>query len=584
VRFFRRAFRLFSPARLWVVHHPEYALSITAVPMDPERADRLLAFLREEAIVPHYAVAAPRPVSLEAIYRVHVRDYVASLDRVDVVSQAIGVAVTDAERQRALDQQRLVAGGTIRAARIALRTRQPAVNLGGGLHHATPTQGMGFCLINDIAIAIRHLRHYGFAGRVLVVDLDLHDGNGTRAVFADDPLVHTFSIHNTDWEPRDAVASTSVALGTGVGDTQLLEALREALPPVIAAHRPEFVVYVAGTDIAEDDRLGDWRVTPAGVFARDRFVVDEVRRQTGRVPLLIVLAGGYGGRAWRYSAPLLSWLGTGAAIEPPDDLDVVVRRFRQSDRRVVDPDNWGLTEKDLFALVPGAEPSSRVLGTLSRYAIEVSLEDVGIIEEVRRRGFRNPVVDIGFGSGLGETMRLFGDAERTELLMELRLSRNKRIVPGMEVLYVEWLLLQNPREQFSAVRQRLPGQEHPGLGLLRQVVAWLIVLVERLGLDGLVSAPAQYHMAVLGRHHLRFLDPAEQARFDALHDVLRGMPLPEAEQQLAEGKVIDAATGSPVAWEPAVEVFPASDRMKRLVAETAKAPLPPARPAYRLVP
>jgi acetoin utilization deacetylase AcuC-like enzyme len=565
------------------VHHPEYGFGISTVPMDPERADRILAFLREEALVPRYAVARPRPVSLEAIYRVHAHDYVAALDRVDVVSQAVGVPLSDAERQRALDQQRLVTGGTIRAARIALRTRQPAVNLGGGLHHATPTQGMGFCLINDIAIAIRHLRHYGFAGRVLVVDLDLHDGNGTRAVFADDPLVHTFSIHNSDWEPVGGVASTAVALGTAVGDEQLLDTLRETLPPVIAAHRPEFVVFVAGTDVAEDDRLGDWRMTPSGVLARDRFVVEEVRRQVGRVPLLVVLAGGYGRRAWRYSARFLAWLSSGTASEPPDDFELVLRRFRQTELHVADPDDWGLTEQDLFALVPGAEPSPRVLGAFSRYAIEVSLEDVGLIEEVRRRGFRNPVVDVGFGSGLGETIRLFGDAERTELLMELRVSRSKRVLAGMEVLYIEWLLLQNPRLPFSTVQQRLPGQEHPGLGLLRQVMAWLIVLVEHLGLDGLASAPAQYHMAVLGRRHLRFLEPEADARFAALFDVLGGMPLPDAERALAEGRVVDVATGSPVTWQPAVEVFTVSERMKQAVARIAAAP-PPIPPRYRLVP
>jgi acetoin utilization deacetylase AcuC-like enzyme len=581
VHLLRRTLRLLRPAKLWVVHDPEYALTIPHIPMDPERADRVLAFLREEGLVPRYAVARPRPVSLEAIYRVHVHDYVASLDRVDVVSLAMGVPLSDAERQRALDQQRLVTGGTIRAARMALRTRQPVVNLSGGLHHATPSQGGGFCLINDIAIAIRHLRHYGFAGRVLVVDLDLHDGNGTRAVFADDPLVHTFSIHNADWEPRGGVASTAVALGSGVGDAQLLDALREALPPVIAEHRPEFVVYVAGTDVAEDDRLGDWKLTAQGILARDRFVIEELRRRAGRVPLVVVLAGGYGREAWRYSARFLSWLTCGTAIEPPDDLEVVLRRFRRSDRHVVDPDDWGLTEKDLFARVPGAAPSTRVLGVYSKYAIEVSLQDVGLFEEVRRRGYRNPVVDIGFGSGLGETIRLFGDAERTALLMELRVGRNKRVVPGLEVLYIEWLLLQNPRAEFSPLQQRLPGQEHPGLGLLRHVVAWLVVLCERLKLDGLVSAPARYHMAVLGRRHLRFLDPGAQARFEALYDVLAGMPLPAAERALAEGKVIDAATGTPIAWEPAVQVFPVSERMKRVVAQSAKG-APSQRPRYRL--
>jgi acetoin utilization deacetylase AcuC-like enzyme len=582
VHFLRRTLRLLRPAKIWVVHHPEYALTIPSIPMDPERADRILAFLREEGLVPRYAMARPRPVSLEAIYRVHTHEYVASLDRVDVVSQAVGVPLSDAERQRAVDQQRLVTGGTIRAARLALWTRRPAVNLAGGLHHATPGQGMGFCLINDIAIAIRHLRRYGLAGRVLVVDLDLHDGNGTRAVFAEDPTVHTFSIHNADWEPRGGVASTAVALGTGIGDVELLDALRETLPPVIAAHRPEFVVYVAGTDIAEDDRLGDWKVTPQGMLARDRFVIESLRRQARRVPVLIVLAGGYGRGAWRYTARFLAWLGSGTAIEPPDDLELVLRRFRRSDLHIADLDDWGLTDQDLFAFVPGAAPSTRVLGAFSRHAIEVSLEDVGLIEEVRNRGFPNPVVDVGFGSGLGETIRLFGDAERTELLMELRVSRNKRVVPGMEVLYIEWLLLQNPRVPFSTAQQRLPGQEHPGLGLLRYVVAWLVVVCERLGLDGLVSAPAQYFMAVLGRRHLRFLDADAQARFEALYAVLGGMPLPDAERALAQGRVVDAATGTAATWQPAVEVFPVTERMQRAVEESAKEAAPMA-PSYRLV-
>lgn len=581
MRFLWRALRRFRPNRIWLVHEPGYTQTLPRIPLDPERGARIAAFLREERLVALGAVARPRPVSMRQILRVHEPGYVASLDRTDVVSQAVGVPITDVERQRVLDQQRLVTGGTIRAVELALRTRLPAVNLGGGLHHATPDQGMGFCLINDVAIAVTQARDRGFRGRVLVVDLDLHDGNGTRAAFAADATVHTFSIHNQHWEPQGGVATTAVALGTGVGDDTLLQALRSSLPDVVGAHRPELIIYVAGTDPAEDDRLGDWSVTATGMLARDRFVIDTVRGHDPVIPIVIVLAGGYGRRAWRYSARFLSWLAGGRPLEPPDDLELTMRRYRRTTIPRDESLDWGLTEEDLFAVVPGAGPGTRVLGAFSRHAIEVSLEQVGILDLVRRRGHPDPSVEIAFGSGTGELIRLYGDADRTLLLMELRVSRNRRLVPGMEVLYVEWLLLQDPRRAFSTVEPRLPGQAHPGLGMLREVVAWLILLCERLELDGMASAPSQYYMAVLGRHHLRFLDGDAQARFAALHGLLAGMPLAAAEAALAAGRVVHAKTGETVLWEPGIAVYPVSRRLRTLLRSRGATAT---RPRYELRP
>jgi acetoin utilization deacetylase AcuC-like enzyme len=491
----------------------------------------------------------------------------------------VGVPLTDVERQRVLDQQRLVTGGTIRAVELTRRTRLPAVNLGGGLHHATPGQGMGFCLINDIAIAVAQARDRGFRGRVLVVDLDLHDGNGTRAAFAEDATVHTFSIHNQHWDPQGGVASTALALGPGVRDEELLATLRAALPDVVRTHRPDLVVYVAGTDPAEDDRLGDWRLTAAGMLARDQFVIETVRRNDPVVPIAIVLAGGYGRRTWRYSARFLSWLAGGRPLEPPDDLELTMQRYRRTSLPREETDGWGLSESDLFAVVPGAGPGTRVLGTYSRHSIEVSLEEVGILDLIRGKGYPDPTVEIAFGNVTGELIRIYGDAERTLLLMELRVSRNRRLVPGMEVLYVEWLLLQDPHRTFSVVEPRLPGQKHPGMGMLREVVAWVILLCERLGLDGMASAPSQYYMAVLGRHHLRFLDADLQARFDALTDVLSAMPLPHAEEALAAGRVVDAETGEPVTWDPGVTVYPVSERLQVLLQDRGS---PRRRPRYAL--
>ncbi|MDH3498003.1 MAG: hypothetical protein OER21_14685, partial [Gemmatimonadota bacterium] len=376
-------------------------------------------------------------------------------------------------------------------------------------------------------------------------------------------------IHNHDWEPAGGAATLAIPLGAGVTDRPFLDVLRRELPPVIGAHRPGLVVYVAGTDPAEDDRLGDWKLTVRGLLERDRFVVDSLRKQAAGVPLVIVLAGGYGREAWRYSARFLSWLIGGSVVEPPDDLELILRRYRKTDLLVASSGDWGLTEADLFAIAPGAGPGTRVLGTFSRHAVELSLERVGLLDEVRRRGFANPSVAIDFGSGLGETIRVFGDVEQTELLVELRVNRNKRVIPGMDLLYIEWLRLQNPRVPFSPTYPRLPGQQHPGLGILREVVAWLVVVCERLGLDGMASKPAQYYMAHLGRRHLRFLDPVVQARFEAIHNALARCTLPEAERLLNAGRVVDADTGEPVVWKPALQVFPVSERLKQVVATKA---------------
>jgi acetoin utilization deacetylase AcuC-like enzyme len=577
-----RALRRLRPKRLWFVHHPGYAQTIPRIPLDPKRGERVLTFLRDEGLVGRGSVLTPHPASLRQILRVHTSEYVASLDRVEVVSRAVGVPLTEGERQRAVEQQRLVTGGTVEAVLLALRTGHAVVNLGGGLHHATPTHGMGFCLINDVAIAIVEARDRGFDQPVLVVDLDLHDGNGTRAAFQDDPSVHTFSIHNQHWEPQGGVASTAIALGTGIGDDELLTAARNALPPVLADVRPGLVVYVAGTDVGEDDRLGDWRMTAAGILARDRLVVDLVRRQGPALPLVVVLAGGYGRGAWRYSARFLAWVAGGHVLEPPDELELKLRAYRKTALRVANGDDWGLTEADLFAVVPSAGPPPRVLGLLSRLAVEMSLEEVGILDRVRGLGFPKPALEIAFGGDVGDTITLLDGGDARALLMELRVSRNRRMLPGMELLYVEWLRLQNPRMPFGPTQPRLPGQNHPSLGLLREVVAWIVLLAERLGLDGVASTSSQYYMAVLGRHDLQFVDPAAGARFDAMYGLLRGMPLADAEHMLAEGRVVDVTTGAAVYWEPAVTVFPVSGRLRQRLA-SAQITTPRA-PVLQLVP
>jgi hypothetical protein len=175
------------------------------------------------------------------------------------------------------------------------------------------------------------------------------------------------------------------------------------------------------------------------------------------------------------------------------------------------------------------------------------------------------VVDVAVSAPAGHTVRVFGERARRHLLIELRLGRSRSAVPGCEVAFVEWLLLQNPRARFQPDRPPLPGQQYPGLGMLGLMAGTLVLACEQAGLDGVAHVLSNFHFAVVGRLHMRFLDPAAQARFDALREALAGLSLADAECALAAGRVRDAATGSAVRWEPALAVVPVSERLRARV-------------------
>ena len=197
-----------------------------------------------------------------------------------------------------VERSRRSAGATVAAARVALaegaeRGWGVAANLAGGTHHAYPDHGEGFCVFNDAAVAIRVLQRDGAIRRAIVVDCDVHQGNGTAAIFARDPSAFTFSIHGARNFPfRKERGSLDVELPDGAGDDVFLGALELHLPHVLDEFRPDLAIYLAGADPWRDDRFGRLGMTKEGLAARDRYVLG-LLREAG-IPTAVAMAGGYG--------------------------------------------------------------------------------------------------------------------------------------------------------------------------------------------------------------------------------------------------------------------------------------------------
>jgi len=189
---------------------------------------------------------------------------------------------------------RAMAQGSVLAAQAALE-HGFAANIGGGFHHACPDHGEGFCMLHDVAIAIRRVQADGAARKAVVIDTDVHQGNGTAVVFRNDPSVFTFSIHQENNYPvPKAESDLDVGLRDGATGEEYLRVLERHVPAILDAHRPDLVAYVAGTDPYREDQLGGLDLGLDDILARDRLVFSEAKRRG--VPVFATFAGGYARR------------------------------------------------------------------------------------------------------------------------------------------------------------------------------------------------------------------------------------------------------------------------------------------------
>lgn len=255
-----------------------------------EKYARLRARVEASGVAGAGALRVPEPATDVELLRVHTKGYLervvqGTLSREEL--RRIGFPWSPELVERA----RRSVGGTLAATRAALRDGI-AVNLAGGTHHAYPDAGEGFCVFNDAAVAARAVQAERLAHRIAIVDLDVHQGNGTACIFRDEPTVFTVSVHGAGNFPfRKEVGDLDVALPDGTGDEAYLAAVTTAVDEALAAVRPDLVLYVAGADPFEGDRLGRLAVSEDGIAERDRIVFQRSREAGAAVA--VVMSGGY---------------------------------------------------------------------------------------------------------------------------------------------------------------------------------------------------------------------------------------------------------------------------------------------------
>jgi acetoin utilization deacetylase AcuC-like enzyme len=276
-----------------VVYHERYDLNLGPHVFPSQKFRLIHEMLLREGIATAEDIARPERASDDHLLRVHTADWVRKLKTGTLTASEIMKLEVPYSPELA-EAVWLAAGGTILAARSALRDGF-GCNLSGGFHHAYPGHGEGFCAIHDVAVAIRKLQAEGAIRKAMVIDTDVHHGNGTAAIFRSDATVFTLSIHQENNYPADKPPSSlDLNMDDGVEDAEYLDALLPAVSESLDAFEPELVCYVGGADPFCEDQLGGLSLTTKGLFERDKRVFEEARRRG--IPVATALAGGYARR------------------------------------------------------------------------------------------------------------------------------------------------------------------------------------------------------------------------------------------------------------------------------------------------
>ena len=271
-----------------VVNHKDYEAQLNDDNKFPiKKFGELAKALIKNKIVKNFYV--PEPCSVETLKEAHTEDYInkiknKTLDKNEI--RKIGFPLVDSVVRRSF----IATGGTVLATKLALNYGI-ACNTAGGSHHATSNEGAGFCVFNDVAVAAKYLTSRGLANKILIVDLDVHQGNGNSEIFKNDNQVFTFSMHSkVNYPAKKSVSDLDIELEENLEDREYIDILKNNLK-YLNEIEFDFVFYIAGVDIHYNDRLGKLKISDNGIFERDELVIDNFF--SNKIPICGVLGGGY---------------------------------------------------------------------------------------------------------------------------------------------------------------------------------------------------------------------------------------------------------------------------------------------------
>jgi len=258
---------------------------------------RITQKLRSDKLIKFKSLIKPTPLSDKDLLLVHTKEYLDWIKKPLNLQEVLHTNYLTEFDEDIFNIFRYVAGGTYEGALLALENGKPSFNLSGGFHHSKPSVGEGFCPINDVGIAIRKLQKENKIKRALVIDLDYHQGNGTRNIFKDDEDVLTFSIHATQWCELEAKSAIDVLVDIDISNDDYIKVLKENLSQIKITFSADIVFYVAGSDTFIDDALCDMSLTMETLLKRDLIVCDYSKSLN--VPIVTLPAGGYGDKSWQ---------------------------------------------------------------------------------------------------------------------------------------------------------------------------------------------------------------------------------------------------------------------------------------------
>lgn len=290
-----------------LIYSEDYNISFLGIekfhPFDSWKYKKVYDYLVDKANIPKTSFIQPKALDDKLLLKVHTQRYLDSLNEPVNIARISEMYVLKnlpamILKNSLLNPMKLATSGTIMGAQLAL-TEGWAINLSGGYHHAKSDEGGGFCFFADIPLAIHIIKEKHPMRKIVIIDLDAHQGNGIESIVKDDPWISIFDIYNKEIYPADYEAAAYIKykfpVNSHIADEAYLAILNKNLPEILDVEQPELVIYNAGTDVFEGDPLGIMNITDKGIIKRDEIVFHETRSR--KIPILMVLSGGYTNRS-----------------------------------------------------------------------------------------------------------------------------------------------------------------------------------------------------------------------------------------------------------------------------------------------